>query len=246
MPTAIVTGAARGIGRSICDALAAAGYGVIGLDRSFLPDFPYRAVTADICELQNEDPSLDSLCGELSRLVGGKLDLLVNNAAHQVVTTIAEATPEHWHDTLGTNLLAPFWLTKGLLADLQESRGCVVNISSVHARLTKPGFSLYATSKAALVSLTRSMALELAPHVRVNAILPAATDTPMLAAGFAANPELADSLAAHHPLQRIARSDEIAQAVVFLGTPASSFVTGTALNVDGGIAGLLHDPGALQ
>ena len=196
--------------------------------------------------MQQEDPSLDTLCSKLNQEVEGRLDLLVNNAAHQVVTSIGDATPQHWQDTLNTNLLAPFWLTKGLLSALRETRGCVVNISSVHARLTKPGFSLYATSKAALVSLTRSMALELAPHVRVNAILPAATDTPMLAAGFADNPGLAQDLAAHHPLQRIARSEEIAQAVVFLGTPASSFVTGSALSVDGGIAGLLHDPGALQ
>ena len=117
----------------------------------------------------------------------------------------------------------------------------MVNVASIHANLTKPGFVAYATSKAALVGLTRSMAVDLGRRVRVNAVLPAATATPMLTAGLGGAAEL-EALGAMHPLGRIARPEEIAAAVVYLASEAASFVTGTVLAVDGGVGARLHDP----
>jgi NAD(P)-dependent dehydrogenase (short-subunit alcohol dehydrogenase family) len=101
---------------------------------------------------------------------------------------------------------------------------------------------MYATSKAALVTLTRSLAVELAPEVRVNAVNPAATDTSMLRAGFKDNSTGLQILGDYHPLKRIAQPEEIAKVSLFLASPQASFMTGAIVNVDGGISGCLHDP----
>jgi NAD(P)-dependent dehydrogenase (short-subunit alcohol dehydrogenase family) len=118
-----------------------------------------------------------------------------------------------------------------------------VNIASIHATVTKPEFALYATSKGALIALTRSLAIELAPDVRVNAVIPAATDTPMLRDGFGDNVDGLPVLGDYHPLGRIAQPEEVAQVALFLAAPQASFVTGAMVNVDGGIGVCLHDPG---
>jgi NAD(P)-dependent dehydrogenase (short-subunit alcohol dehydrogenase family) len=128
------------------------------------------------------------------------------------------------------------------LADIERAKGSVVNIASIHAVATKPGFVCYATSKAALVGLTRSMAVDLGPRVRVNAINPAATATPMLLAGFEGKSKELDELAKKHPLERIAQPWEVAKTALFLASPDAAFITGTCLNIDGGIGGRLHDP----
>ncbi len=144
--------------------------------------------------------------------------------------------------TLNTNLLAPFWLIKRSLPMLRAAKGSIVNITSIHAALTKREFTVYATSKGAMVSLTRALAIELAPDVRVNAVIPAATDTPMLRDGFRDNLKGLRELGDYHPLGRIAQPEEIAQVVFYLAGPHASFITGTAINVDGGIGASLHDP----
>ena len=171
-----------------------------------------------------------------------RIDVLVNNAAIQVVKPIERISTEDWDVTLQTNLLAPFWLIKNFLSYLRVNKGCIVNIASIHANLTKAKFSIYATSKGALVSMTRSLAIELAPEIRVNAILPAATDTPMLRNGFTENISKLEALNKFHPLNRIATPEEVARAALFLSGPEAAFITGATLNVDGGIGCCLHDP----
>jgi NAD(P)-dependent dehydrogenase (short-subunit alcohol dehydrogenase family) len=118
----------------------------------------------------------------------------------------------------------------------------VVNIGSIHSALTKPRFTCYATSKAALGGLTRSLAVELGGTVRVNELNPAATDTPMLRAGFEGKPGAFERLAAVHPAGRIAAPDEVARAALFLTSDAASFINGESLRVDGGVGVRLHDP----
>jgi NAD(P)-dependent dehydrogenase (short-subunit alcohol dehydrogenase family) len=125
---------------------------------------------------------------------------------------------------------------------LRAAKGSVVNVASIHALATSPGMSAYAASKGALVALTRSLALEFAAEgVRVNAVLPGATDTPMLQAGlqrgevFGSAATAASQLAKRHPLGRIGHPDEVARAIYFMADDKwSSFVTGTTLLVDGG------------
>ncbi|CAE7938183.1 unnamed protein product [Symbiodinium sp. KB8] len=142
-----------------------------------------------------------------------------------------------------TNLSACFSLVQVFLDDLKATKGSVVNVSSIHCNLTKPGFVAYATSKGALVSLTRALAVELGPTgIRVNAVLPAATATPMLVDGFKDNPEGYAQLEKFHPAGRIADPREVAEFIAFLGSDKSKFVNGSALQIDGGIGARLHDP----
>jgi NAD(P)-dependent dehydrogenase (short-subunit alcohol dehydrogenase family) len=237
---AFVTGAAGGIGSVICASLRQAGYTVIGSD---LPDARVDAhlfVPLDLRELCGN--GREAALARVRQAVGPDgLTLLVNNAAVQRLGSTCAITPDDWTDTLDVNLLAPFYLTQALLPQLERAGGSVVNIASIHATLTKPGFVAYATSKAALVGLTRSLAVDLGGRVRVNAVVPAATATSMLLAGLPTTAEL-DALARMHPVGRIARPEEMASAVLYLASESASFVTGTVLHLDGGIGVRLHDP----
>lgn len=242
MSTVLVTGAARGIGKSICEVFSEAGYRVIGVDRCETAGSPYEMLHFDISHLGHDDAAAEPFYRRVEELAMGHLDALVNNAAIQIVKPIETITAADWVETLETNLLAPFWLIRRFLPMLRAISGSVVNIASIHATVTKPKFAVYAASKGALVSLTRALAIELAPEVRVNAVIPAATDTPMLRAGFGENTEGLRKLGNYHPLGRIARPEEVARVVLFLASPQASFITGATVNVDGGIGVCLHDP----
>jgi len=246
MRSVVVTGAAGGIGRAICTAFADAGFRVIGIDAREEADLPCELLPFDVRAFAGGGEACEELCSRIQELSKGSLDGLVNNAALQLKQPIEQATPEDWDAILQTNLLAPFWATRRLLPLLRAAQGSVVNVASIHAYATKPGFTLYATSKGALVTLTRALALELAPEVRVNAVLPAATDTPMLRAGLGSRDDVLDSLGRYHPLGRIADPAEVARVVLFLAGPESGFITGAELRVDGGIGALLHDPEACR
>jgi NAD(P)-dependent dehydrogenase (short-subunit alcohol dehydrogenase family) len=240
--TAVVTGAGGGIGGAVCTALRAARYRVIGCDvRDATPDCDLflRLQLRDLC---GSDAARGAVLSSIRGALGSDpLTLLVNNAAVQLLGSSNDLSVDAWRETLDVNLLAPFLLTQGLLPELERARGSVVNVASVHASLTKPGFVAYATSKSALVGLTRSMAVDLGGRVRVNAVLPAATATPMLLAGLPDRAAL-DALGAMHPMGRIARPDEVAAAIVYLASDGASFVTGAAFAVDGGVGARLHDP----
>jgi NAD(P)-dependent dehydrogenase (short-subunit alcohol dehydrogenase family) len=144
--------------------------------------------------------------------------------------------------TLNVNVLASFLLTQKLLSEIESANGSVVNIASIHSMLTKPEFVMYATSKAALIGLTKALAVELGSRVRVNAISPAATATPMLISGFKDKEKKMEELGKKHPLGRIAEPEEIANVAVFLASKQASFITGAVINVDGGMSSKLHDP----
>lgn len=241
--SAVITGATGGIGAALCTAFRRDGYRVIGCDvRDGQPDcdafvrFDLRALTAS-------DEDRRAILSRIRKAIGaGGLGVLVNNAAVQVLGGVEALTPADWQATFETNVTAAFLMTQGLLPELEQAKGSVVNVASVHANLTKPGFVAYATSKAALVGLTKSMAVDLGGRVRINAILPAATGTPMLLAGFQGNLGGLEQLGAMHPVGRIARAEEVAAIAVFLGSEGASFVTGAALAVDGGVGNRLHDP----
>ncbi len=242
MKSALVTGAAGGIGKAVCELLERKGYKVIGVDSRAASGLDYEVIQFDVSRLRNGDSECKEFYEKAKSFADGRLDVLVNNAAVQIVKSVENLTTADWDVTLDTNLLAPFWLTQMFLPMLRAARGSVVNVSSIHAELTKREFTAYSTSKGALLSLTRALALELAPDVRVNAVLPAATDTPMLLDGFKDNPDGLKELGSYHPLERIASQDEVARAVFFLASPEASFMTGASVNVDGGIGACLHDP----
>ena len=133
-------------------------------------------------------------------------------------------------------------MTKLLLPELEATKGSIINISSIHATLTKSNFVAYATSKAALSGLTRSMAVDLGSRVRVNAIEPAAIETQMLIAGFNDNPAQLEKLKHCHPAGKIGQVDELAKLAIAIASDGMSFLHGTCVPFDGGIRSRLFDP----
>jgi NAD(P)-dependent dehydrogenase (short-subunit alcohol dehydrogenase family) len=240
---ALITGSCGGIGTALCRAFREDGYRVVGIDRRGSSEECDASVVADVARTCRDLDHRAELLDEVRAQCGDKgVHALVNNAAIQVLGSVEELTVDDWTLTLDTNLLAPFVLIRELLGELRAAGGSVVNIGSVHAALTKPGFTCYATSKSALAGLTRSLAVELSGSVRVNCIHPAATRTPMLEAGFAGREDSLRELSAMHPLGRIADPAEVAQVALFLASEQASFITGASIDVDGGIGGRLHDP----
>ncbi len=243
MQVALITGAAGGIGVALCSAFRARGYRTIGLD------IPHAVVDCDAfleIDLEtfcaDEHYRHDATSRLLAEVGSSGLKVLVNNAAVQILGDSAELTVASWQRTLKVNVLAPFLLSQALLQHLEQAQGSVINIASVHARLTKPGFVAYATSKAALVGLTRSMAVDLGTRVRVNAICPAAIATPMLLDGFVGNEAGFERLSNVHPMGRIGTPADVACAATFLASDEAAFMSGAILGIDGGIGARLHDP----
>ncbi|MEO6578319.1 MAG: SDR family oxidoreductase, partial [Candidatus Limnocylindria bacterium] len=155
---------------------------------------------------------------------------------------IDDSTVSDWDEVLAVNTRGTFLAMQAAHGLLAATGGAVVNVASVHAQATSVGAASYASSKAAVVALSRAAAVEWSPHVRVNAVLPGSVDTQMLRQGlerWAAPGSIASALASvadRTPLKRIGRPDEIAQAVLFLADgERSSFITGQTLVVDGGV-----------
>jgi NAD(P)-dependent dehydrogenase (short-subunit alcohol dehydrogenase family) len=241
----VVTGAAGGIGQALVHAFHDVGYRVVATDRVPAPaGLPCSLwIEADLARTVHDEAFAADVFHRIGAHVGaGTLRVLVNNAALQVLGGIADLTRDDWRRTLDVNLLAPFIWTQALLPALEAARGCVVNVSSIHARLTKRDFVAYATSKAALSGMTRALAVDMGHRVRVNAIEPAAIETPMLAAGFEGKPELYARLEAAHPAARIGRPDEVAALAVALCDGRMAFVSGACVALDGGVGARLHDP----
>jgi NAD(P)-dependent dehydrogenase (short-subunit alcohol dehydrogenase family) len=229
---AVVTGAAGGIGGATCRRFSDEGWSVVAIDvRRITEPTPYRVITADISDL-------DAAVNVLARVE--RIDALINNAAVMRTRRLSDTPTVEWEHTLATNVSAPFVLMREALGRLAQTRGAVVNVASVHAVATSPGAVAYAASKAALVGLTRAAALEFADQgVRVNAVLPGATSTPMLDAGFSRHPdgpeEAARQLISRTPLKRIADPSEIAESILFCAdSTRSGFMTGQSLILDGG------------
>lgn len=241
----LITGAAGGIGRALVEAFGESGYRVIATDRVDEPQdlVCEHYVQADLERFVEDEPYAELVTSEIRTLIdGGELHALVNNAAIQILGGADSLTRKDWRTTLDVNLVAPFLLTHAFLSELERAQGSVVNISSIHAKLTKANFVAYATSKAALSGMTRAMAVDLGPRVRVNAIEPAAIDTAMLREGFARSPELLDLLNACHPLARIGRPSELSGLALAIADGDLAFLHGSCVGLDGGVGARLFDP----
>ncbi len=241
----LITGAAGGIGRALVQVFHGAGYRVLATGRSKkLQDLSCAAcVPADLARLcQDEDYANEIICQFRAALESAPLNVLINNAATQLLGGVESLTRADWRTTLDVNLMAPFLLSQALLPELEKGKGCIVNIGSIHARLTKKNFVAYATSKAALAGMTRAMAVDLGPRVRVNAIEPAAIETDMLMAGFEGKPELYAQLEACHPQRRIGKPEEVANLALAIAEGQMNFMHGSCIGLDGGITGRLFDP----
>lgn len=244
-PFALITGAAGGIGRGLVGAFTDSGYRVIALDNAPQPAglTCWKYLHVDLQRLVSDPVYAAETLSVITGLIGdGGLDVLVNNAAIQLLGGVESLSVADWRTTLDVNLLAPFVLTQALLPQLEAAGGCVINMSSIHARLTKANFVAYATSKAALSGMTRAMAVDLGSRVRVNAIEPAAIATDMLKAGFADRPAQFAQLEGCHPQGRIGTPEEVAALALAIAGGEMRFLHGACIGMDGGISGRLHDP----
>ena len=239
----VVTGSNGGLGSAIAGLLREAGYFIIGVGRS--PD-QGKSDEYIRCDLEEfvADPALrKNLAGEVERLLDGrKLTALINNSAVQKLSRVPALPLGDFTTSMNVNVIAAFALSQVLFPLLEASHGSIVNIGSIHAKLTKPGFVAYATSKAALRGLTQAMAVDCGGSVRVNMIEPAAISTAMLLDGFAESPEAFKELNACHPAGRIGQPGEIAELAAFLISDKCTFMNGSIIEVNGGIGARLHDP----
>ena len=161
----------------------------------------------------------------------GRLDVLINNASSYYPTEIGTITEENWHDLMGSNLKAPMFLAQAASAELRKNHGCVVNITDMHIERPKKNYVVYSVAKAGLVTLTKSLAHELSPEVRVNAVAPGPVQWPEN------NPQFDEvyrqRVISQTLLKRVGEAADIAKAVKFLIADAP-FITGHVLAVDGG------------
>jgi NAD(P)-dependent dehydrogenase (short-subunit alcohol dehydrogenase family) len=240
----IVTGAAKGIGRATAEQFAAAGARVALVDvhradvgqaaasieaggRSAL------ALVADVSKREEVDRAVAACVSTF-----GGIDVVVNNAGIHFARAIDQYSDEEWDRVLAVNLKGAFHMVRASLPALRRSKGSIVSVSSMTGLVGQASGAAYVASKGALVALTKALALELAPDgIRVNCVCPAGVDTPLMRNWAATLPDPEAVLrgqAAMHLMDRMATSEEIAGAIMFLASPAASFITGIALPVEGG------------
>jgi len=234
----LVTGGAKRVGAAICRRLHAAGANVMLHYRSSAGEA--RLLQAELNHQRKESVALiqaDLLdLGKLPSLIDqtvqsfGRLDAVVNNAATFYQTPIGEISAEDWENLIGADLRAPLFIAQAAAPALKKTQGAIVNITDIHAERPLKNYILYSVAKAGLVGLTRSLARELAPEVRVNAVAPG----PILWPDDEAFDELSrQRIISHTPLRREGTPEDIAKAVLFLLADAT-YVTGETINVDGG------------
>ena len=226
------------------DTFRNAGYRVCGLDCvDATGTQPDHAIKVDLHQLVHDQATRSSVLADIVRWLGDStLDVLVNNAAYQYVSQDHPIPVDELSRSHSINVIAPYLLITELAHRMSPHTASVINIGSVHSRLTKPGFVAYATTKAALAALTRGLALDYEDRLRINCIAPASVQTPMLLDGFKAFPEKKMALEDHHPQKRIATPHEIAEMALAMSSPEIRFLHGACIDMSGGIGSRLHDP----
>jgi pteridine reductase len=238
-PVVLVTGAARRVGAEIARRLHAAGARVAihcrasraeaedlaaGLNR-IRPDSA-AVFGADLLDVAGLPRLVDAVVARF-----GRLDALVNNASSFYATKVGAVDTAIWDDLLGSNLKAPFFLAQAAAPQLAASNGCIVNITDIHAERPLKGYPVYCAAKAGLLGLTRALAQEFGPRVRVNAVAPGAIEWPQGTDDF--SPAERAAIIEHSLLKRVGAPADIARTVKFLIFDAP-YVTGQVINVDGG------------
>ncbi len=244
---AIVSGAGSGIGAGTARVLAAQGARVViaeidhksgtrVADEIRSAGYHSAHVACDVSEEKSINSMIDAAIKQYE-----KIDILVNNAGRTQVVKLDEMTTDEWDQLQNVNLRSMYLMTKACLPHLRQSEGAaIVNMSSVNASVTLGGLSGYAASKAGIVGFTKSLAAELAPGIRVNAIAPGAILTEAWG-----DRENLDEVLAHRltyiPLERMGAPEDIGSGVAFLVSDHASYITGTVLTIDGGMTSRLYD-----
>ncbi len=234
----LITGGAKRVGAATCRRLHAAGANLMlhyrvsaGEARLLQAELNHQRkdsvalIQADLLDVAKLPSLVDQTVQRF-----GKLDALINNASSFFQTPVGEITPAAWEDLIGTNLRAPLFVAQAAAPALKKTQGSIVNITDIHAERPLKNYVVYSVAKAGLVGLTRSLARELAPEVRVNAVAPG----PILWPDDETFDELSrQRIISHTPLKREGTPEDIAKAVHFLIAEAT-YVTGETINVDGG------------
>ncbi len=234
----LITGGAKRVGAAICRRLHGAGaslmlhYRASGGEARLLSAELNHTRKGSVALIQADLLDIAKLPSLVDQTVQtfGRLDGLVNNASSFFPTPLGEITEANWHDLVGTNVMAPLFLAQAAAPALRKTQGAIVNLADIHAKRPLKNYVVYSIAKTGLVGLTRSLARELAPDVRVNAVAPG----PVLWPDDESFDELSrQRIISHTPLRREGTPDDIAGAVYFLLAQAS-YVTGVTLAVDGG------------
>ena len=241
-PVAVITGGAKGIGLACAKLFSAQGYRVALLDADALAlqaasetlsADDWRPITADVSSSVAIDEAVATI-----KDAWGRIDVLVNNAGIAFASALSDHSDADWNRVFAVNVNSAFFMCRATVPLLQAQGGAIVNVSSMTAMVGQPRGVAYTASKGALLAMTKALALELAPHnIRVNCVCPAGVDTPLMQswAGSQADPQaVLKAQADMHVLGRMASPEEIANAIYFLATPSSSFITGVILPVEGG------------
>lgn len=236
-PVALITGAARRVGAAIARGLHADGYDLAlhyrrsGEEMEALVGELEQARPGSVVTVQADLAQFDRLAEIVARAVGhfGRLDALVNNASAYYATPIGSTTPQQWDELFASNARAPFFLSQAAAPHLRARGGAIVNLADIYAERPLAGHTVYCMAKAALVMMTKSLARELGPQVRVNAIAPGNvlwSDNPVKA-------ETLDMVCERTALQRQGAPEDIVSAVHWL-LHGNGYVTGQVIAVDGG------------
>jgi NAD(P)-dependent dehydrogenase (short-subunit alcohol dehydrogenase family) len=246
MKTALVTGAASGIGAAIAERFLKAGYQVALFDL----DGPAAAATASRinCEPQklvlvgdvaDEEAVKTAILRTVTEL--GSLDVLINNAGIEINGTVVDLTSGQWERQLAVNLRGVFLFSKYAIPAMRPRGGSIINISSVHADVSWPRCPAYDASKSGLIGLTRAMAIDHGRDgIRVNALCPGYIETPLLERWFATGIVSKEEVLKFHPLGRIGTPNDVAEVALFLASDAAAFISGTSITVDGAITAAGH------
>lgn len=225
MKVVLITGCNGGIGLELCRKFKLINYKVIGID-----------IDDNINVFCDEFIRLDLSNPDWSLLPNTHIDVLINNAAVQIVSNFFDLNDEDIDKLMNINIINVIKLIKRINFN---KNGNIINIGSIHSSQSKPGFSIYATSKGALETLTKSLSVELAPNIRVNMIKPAAIKTKMLESGL--TKESLSILDKYHPTGKIGEVENISN--LCLSIIDNYFINGSIISIDGGISNVLYDPG---
>lgn len=247
---AIVTGAGKGIGWGIAKVFSGEGAKVVVVDwdeeagetrAEEIRQSGGDAIFVN-CDVSNEEQVKAMVQATIDKY--GRIDVLVNNAGIGVYKTVLETTSDDWDHCLAVNLKGVFLCSKYAIPHMQAvGKGVIVNISSVHSHATVNGVAPYAASKGGITALTRNMAIDYGPAIRVNAIAPGWVLTPLIQSIFDGYDDPAEQqrlVEQRQVMKRIGRPEDIGHAAAFLASDEASFITGTQLFVDGGLTAQLE------
>jgi NAD(P)-dependent dehydrogenase (short-subunit alcohol dehydrogenase family) len=237
----LVTGGTRGIGRATVELFHSAGavVAINGRTQDAVDDV-ISQLNGDRLIAAAGDLALPGIAARVTKRAAeamGGLDILINNAGIFRQGKLESFDEDEWDRMLAVNLKAAFFAIQAAIPHLRKTYGAIVNVASESGLVGNYDSAVYCASKAGLINMTRALALELAPDVRVNCVCPGAVDTDMIADDAQRSGDSAaylKGLKEYYPLRRMARPTEISEAIAYLASPAAAYVTGSALSIDGG------------